>query len=66
MKLSTEPMEPKPPDKPENIIEISTYKYAENIQISNLKRMYHPSMKRLFLRKRIFFFYLLVRMEDAL
>ena len=29
MNLNTEPAEPKPPDKPENIIEISTHKWGE-------------------------------------
>ena len=29
MNLNTEPAEPKPPAKPENIIEISTHKWGE-------------------------------------
>ena len=56
--LNTQPAEPKPSDKPENIIETSTFKwgYKQNIQISNLKRMFQPSatVKTVYWKNNIF------------
>ena len=58
-------MEPKPPDKPENIIEIPTYKWGEytNKQFEeNVSSIYEKNIYW----KILFFFYLLVKEEDAL
>ena len=58
-----QPTESKPLDKPENIIETSTYKLAEYSRIYKQFKMYHTSKKRLFVGKSIFFFQLLVKVK---
>ena len=63
--LNTQPAEPKPPNKPEYIIETSTYKWGEYTNEQFEENVPSISEKIVYWKKNIFF-YLLVGMQDPL